>query len=223
MAPVLASLKGNRMSLEPPEMHAPHGVKRERRIHWLELLISLSALVVSGVSIGVAIHHGKIMEQLVAANSVPYLEIGSANAVPDASGDFFPALRMDLRNVGVGPADVRNVRVLVEGRSVANFQQWMGQCCTDPAEAQSHRSTLSAVLNQTSRHFIPAGEDAMLFMVRRTDANVAAWQAADGVRQRTTVEACYCSVFDECWIVRSDEEDREEVDACVATEDRFIP
>lgn len=212
------------MSFEqPPEIHPPHG--HRGGVRWLEMLVSISALIVSVVSISVALQHGNTMQQLVTANSLPYLEIRSSNAVPTNDGSYVQAMSLELRNVGVGPADVQNVRVLVSGEAVSNYGEWVTRCCADVDQARQTRRVLAndTMLNQSRTHFIPAGESAPLFSTRRSEANGAAWDLAEQVRQRTRVEACYCSVLGECWVVNSGTDAREEVSACEATADRFVP
>jgi hypothetical protein len=209
------------MSLEqPPEVHSPH---RHRGGRWLEMLVSISALAVSGVSIFIALQHGNTMEKLVAANSVPYVEIMSANAIRGADGEFREGILLELRNVGVGPANVRSVRMLHEGRPVRNVDDWMSLCCDgDEALARDTLTSMNFVLNQSATHFIPAGENVMLAYAPRTDENAEAFVRADAVRIRSRIEICYCSVFEECWR-RNDGAEPEPVQACPAPEDRFIP
>jgi hypothetical protein len=49
---------------------------------------------------------------------------------------------------------------------------------------------------------MPAGERRKLLSWPRPNDPVArsAWQHIDKVRQGLKVEACYCSLFDECWL-----------------------
>ena len=212
------------MSLEqPPEVHAPHSHRGGVRL--LEMLVSISALIVSVVSISVALQHGNTMQQLVTANSLPYLEIRSSNAVPTSEGAYVQAISLELRNVGVGPADVQNVRVLVNGQAVSDYGEWVSRCCADLEQARRARAALASdtLLNQSRTHFIPAGDSAPLFSVRRSEANAVGWDLAEQVRRQTVVEACYCSVLGECWVVNSHTDAREQVSACEATEDRFVP
>ena len=214
------------MSLEqPPEVHSPHA-PRGGRFRWLEMLVSISALAVSAVSIFIALQHGNTMEKLVAANSMPYVEIMSGNAVRGVDGEFRQGIILELRNVGVGPANVRSVRMVANGQPVRNVDEWVAICCEgDAALAAQTVTTMDFVLNQSATHFIPAGENAMLVYALRTEENSDAFRRVDGVRVRSHIEICYCSVFDECWRRTSagGEPEPEPVSACVAPEDRFMP
>jgi hypothetical protein len=211
------------MSLEqPPEVHGLH--PRGGRFRWLEMMVSVSALAVSAVSIFIALQHGNAMEKLVAANSIPYVEIMSGNAIRGADGEFRQGILIELRNVGVGPANVRSVRVSTEGRSIANTREWIAMCCEgDEAVARETLDAMDFVLNQSSTHFVPAGENAMLIYAPRTEANAEAFTRVDAVRMRTRFEICYCSVFDECWRTSSVDDEPVPVASCPEPNDRFIP
>lgn len=211
------------MSLEqPPEVHQPH--HHRGGVRWLEMLVSISALAVSAVSIFIALQHGNTMEKLVAANSIPHVEIMSGNAVRGADGEFRQGLLLELRNVGVGPANVRSVRMLTDGRAVRDVNEWMLACCGgDAALARETLASMNFVLNQSPTHFVPAGGNVMLVYAPRTEANAEAFARADDVRVRSRIEICYCSVFEECWRRSSDGAEPEPIEACHAPQDRFIP
>ena len=53
--------------------------------------------------------------------------------------------------------------------------------------------------------FISPREEATALRWPRTDKNQELWQLVDAARQqgRITMRACYCSVFDECWVAES--------------------
>jgi hypothetical protein len=61
--------------VENPEVHTPHA-RHGGLPRWLELTIAVTALITSISSIAIAVHHGQIMEKLVQANSVPYMQGG---------------------------------------------------------------------------------------------------------------------------------------------------
>jgi len=60
--------------MEAPEVHKPHAEHHGALPRWLELVIAITALVTSISSIAIAVHHSHIMEKLVQANSIPYLQ-----------------------------------------------------------------------------------------------------------------------------------------------------
>jgi hypothetical protein len=64
-----------------PERETPH-VAHGTGHRWLDLTLALSAMLVSIVSLAVAVHHGNAMDRLVAANSWPFLMYDTDNIDP---------------------------------------------------------------------------------------------------------------------------------------------
>ena len=66
--------------------HEGHSHGHHTGIKWLDLILAGSAIFISVVSLVVSIHHGRTMEQLVAANekqvkasTLPILRYGTGN------------------------------------------------------------------------------------------------------------------------------------------------
>src|SRR3954468_14872627 len=86
----------------PPVRVTPDGIDPEpHRVghRWLDLVLAGSAILISCISLIVAVEHGHTMQQLVAANSWPLLQSASSNL--DDSGR--PSITLELQNVGIGP------------------------------------------------------------------------------------------------------------------------
>jgi hypothetical protein len=179
------------VALEPPEVEPPHrhggGLPR-----WLEALVSISALVVSVSSIAIALHHGQIMEKLVQANSLPYLEAGTSNATPEGVA----RISVDLSNRGVGPAHETSLKLKVGDRYVRSFRELAD---TVLGSGAAETGKLHFYANQVPERFIPGGANQTVFFINRTPENADAWDALDASRRTWVVEYCYCSVFEECW------------------------
>ena len=99
------------------EIERPHVHHHRRGIPWYDLALPIAALFVSLISIYIAWHHGKVMqelvhqnEKLVEANSLPYLQISGSNG----NG----AVSFDATNEGVGPAKIFTAEIFVDGRPV---------------------------------------------------------------------------------------------------------
>jgi len=90
--------------MEGPEVHAPHAPHTGNR--WWDYAIGGTALLVSLVSLYVAVHHGEIMEKLVAANSWPNIEAGGN--VVEGKTPGTARFEIGVKNNGVGPARVED-------------------------------------------------------------------------------------------------------------------
>jgi len=205
--------------LETPEVHTPHTPHRGGLPRWLELVITATALITSISSIAIAVHHGSIMERLVQANSIPYLTGGFSNATPEGE----KVLSLDLVNRGVGPAHEKSLRVKVDDRYVKSMSEFYS-ASLGPEHASKGGEILHSLWNRVPTRFVPAGQSQFVFRLRRTPENAELWDLLEKDQERWNVEFCYCSVFQECWNVRSQETEPERVKQCVRDESReFIP
>lgn len=198
------------MVLDSPD--TPSAPNKKSGVSWLDLTVSICALITSGVSIYMARENSSAMEDLVHANSWPFVQLSSGNS---ASGDVNDhTLTFALNNAGTGPARIYRFQFLVDDEPVdgANlFSNVANACCQ-----QELRATLADVADpieavgmvQTSRittTMLAANAEAVALRWSRTANNAELWDAMDRARQtgRIAVTACYCSVFDECWDARS--------------------
>ena len=175
---------------------------KSRRRQVLEYVSGGVAVVVSLVSLWVAIGSENANRQMVAAASWPILMVESGNVGPDQQ----LLLHFKVTNSGVGPAKVRTFEVLYKGKPYSTSTALMRACC-DPhfAGAESLK-----VQELASWHFITgmiagsvirAGESKGFITYAFDAHHAAAWHTLDLARQRSmSYRVCYCSVFDECWI-----------------------
>jgi hypothetical protein len=204
--------------VEHPEVHTPHfrhgGLPR-----WLELVIAVTALITSISSIAIAVHHGKIMEKLVQANSIPYMQGGFSTVTPEG----VRVLSLDLLNRGVGPAHQQSLRVKVGGRYVKSTSELIA-AALGPERAGEAERALDPMKNVVPKRFIPGGEQQLVFRIARTPENAQHWDALNAVQDKWDVEFCYCSVFQECWEVLGEWGEPTPIEECRRQEGReFVP
>ncbi len=177
-------------AVDTPEVHAPHTHHTGHR--WVDFMLAMAALSVSLISLWIAVHHGKTMEKLVQANSMPNVEV---DVTLDEIGTPTSAFTIKVMNSGVGPARIESIevwdgdQVLADGRAVAKTLtgynggrsislQWTAQGTQGKLlGAGQESSMLSFKFNGT-----PPSPDSLL-------------EATQALQTRT----CYCSVFDECF------------------------
>jgi hypothetical protein len=163
-------------------VHSPHGP------HWLELILSVAALVTSGVSVFIAVRHGQVMEKMLQASSLPFVTVYSGDYVNDS----FIA-HLDLRNEGVGPARLINFRLQLDGKKLHNMQDFLAICCNK----QSPPNGLS--ISNAYERFIPARGESEIFAYRRQGDADPLWEKFDQARAHLQYDICYCSVFADCY------------------------
>lgn len=209
--------------MEGPEVHQPHA-RHGGLPRWLELGIAMTALITSISSIVIAIHHGKTMEKLVEANSLPYMQGG----ISDVTTTGEQVMSFDLLNRGVGPAHEKSLRIKVDGQYVTSVDGLIAASLTPDQAAEVQRARKERILqinkNNVKHRFVPGGATQMVFTVTRTPENATYWQLLDDAQKKWVINFCYCSVFDECWYVADKWSEPEPVKECVRDEpNEFTP
>jgi hypothetical protein len=175
------------------EVHHPHGHRTGHRL--LDLAVPVSALLISVISLIIGIHHGRTMQEmaqansrLVQANSWPLLQYTTGNA--NDKGD--PEISMKVENAGVGPAKLISLEIFQGEQRLRTPRDLIGALDpTNPKPEVSLGLTLPTVLR--------AGNDMLILGMKRP-GNEALWDKLNKERFRFHFRACYCSVFDECWV-----------------------
>jgi hypothetical protein len=205
--------------LEKPEIHEPHARHAGGLPRWLELIIAITALVTSVSSIAIAVHHGHIMEMLVQANSLPFMQGGFSDVTPEDQ----KVLSLDLLNRGVGPAHEQSLRVKVDARYVRSVKELIA-ASLGPEQSGQAQGSLHGMFNRVRTRFIPGGQSQFVFRLPRTQENAQLWDLLAKAQDRWDVEFCYCSVFEECWEVRGIWKEPVHIKQCRRDEAReFLP
>jgi hypothetical protein len=131
--------------------------------HWLDISLALSAFFVSLVSLWLAIHNGRTMEKLVAANSYPNVDFAYGNTFDFQDGQGLrAAVYLSLENTGIGPARLRAVELSFAGRPAANLRALLAICCTqEPAASLPKTGYWSS--GDVRGAMVEAGKDQNLF------------------------------------------------------------
>ena len=188
--------------------HEGHSHGHRTGIPWLDLILAGSAIFISVVSLIVSIHHGRTMEQLVAANekqvkasTLPILRYGTGNVYENKN-----MVRFNLMNGGTGPAIIEWFRLKWNGQPATGAQDLLERCCGGGKPVKV-RSTWNDIASGTT---LPARDSRIVFGVHAESADPALYQFLDReARHKVEAEACYCSVLDECWLTDFKDQPRE--------------
>jgi len=189
--------------------HPPH----RTGFHWLDISLALSAFFVSLVSLGLAIHNGRTMEKLVAANSYPNIDFSYGNGFDFGDGrGLRHAVYVSLDNTGIGPARLRSIELGFAGKPAANLRGVLAVCCTEEPAASLPKTDYRFTGDMRGA-MIQAGKSLNLFAWAEATADPR-WARLERVRGKISVRVCYCSVFDECYQRDSDSREPRRVGAC---------
>lgn len=172
----------------------------------VDLILGSLAVLMSMVSIFIAVHHGQTMEKLVEANSWPNISFGNSNEMAGAPR----TIALAVRNTGVGPARIDTFEVFYEDKPVRNFPQLLKLCC----DATSQYFSTSLVRDEV----LPAREEIDFATFGAGPNKPDVWEALNQKRMGVRVRVCYCSVFDECWVKDSRVARPDPVKQCVPSQ-----
>jgi hypothetical protein len=197
------------MELEP-EVHAHHHKSGHSRV---DLLLALSALVLSVVSMFIAIENHHAMKQLVTANSWPYLRHDSSNV----SGDGDNEIDLALTNAGIGPALIEKFTLSYQGMPIKNKSDLLLHCCVKDFNDPVVRKA-DIITGEMNGRAVSPREKVDFLKMRKPDQEplVAMWEKLDQARFHLVTAVCYRSVFGEHWITKSDDFQSRQVDSCDA-------
>jgi hypothetical protein len=185
---------------------------------WVDLSVAGCALLVSFCSLGLAVHHGKTMERLVTANSMPFLQITSSSGEYASDGSVRQVMSFDLRNSGVGPARVEWLTRTLDDKPIEDWDAMMKALHAEAVSSGGVDSAIAVGRKSTSDvpTFLSGGGSLQSMRWQRTDENAPFWDSVNKVRSgsRLRLQACYCSIFDECWIADSQIFEPKQVDRC---------
>ena len=165
---------------------------RPRGREILDIIIAASAVVISLVSLWVALRTDHTQEELLRSSVWPYVQYTKSAA--DAEGRR--QLVFELRNLGVGPAIVRSFAVSYDGHFVATLDDLLRACCPRTQGHIVHSSTIaqSVIVSRDAIAFIQVPPE----LFDRTT-----YRQLDAARRHVEVLACYCSVLGDCWVLDS--------------------
>ena len=156
-----------------------------------DLLAALASGFVGALALATSTYNVYLQRQQVRAEVWPRLVLRADYSVAvgeDAPGDDFD---ISVVNRGVGPANVKRVRVTVDGERAKTWLE---------AEAmllRAHDLKESYSIQPIENEVLSPGLEIMTFKIRQHAREIVA------ERRRLGTEICYCSTLDECWLLRS--------------------
>jgi hypothetical protein len=105
---------------------------------------------------------------------------------------------------------VKQIEFLYAGKPIATPRQFLQLCCGDlPGQPAKFMSSNPEVV-------LRPGETTQFIRLVRGPDNAAIWDRLQDERWKVAVRACYCSIFDDCWVLDTRKADPEPVKACPA-------
>jgi hypothetical protein len=190
-------------------------------MRWLDVTLGVAATIVSLVSLWLGLHSADSMEKLVAANSYPHLELVRSMSGPPLPGtdQVRNVIEYGMKNNGIGPARVEWVEMRFKGKPVANLSELIEACCTVEKYAVRGMNRRGSIEGALIR---PGDLHAMFTWTEGLEADPV-FDSLHSQMKDIDVTACYCSVFDECYIRTWKGRKPEPVKQCTAPAKPFRP
>lgn len=159
--------------------------KLREKIHG-EMLVGVSAVVIGICALGVSLYETSLMREEQRAAVMPLLELSRSYNLSETEGKS--RLYLQAQNVGIGPAKVVDFKVTVDGKAQPTWDAAL-RALTGTGEPVSYgQSTING-------RTIPADRTVTMMNLNSTEQVDEIMEQFD----RLDFEACYCSIFDECW------------------------
>ncbi|HEY0780003.1 MAG TPA: hypothetical protein VGD56_18705 [Gemmatirosa sp.] len=176
------------------------------RREFVDRVVSLSAAIVAVSALAVSIYQAKLARDQQRASVWPRLDLTNNNG---------PHLYARvIRNVGLGPALVRNMEVTFDGRPL---RQWGDLARTilgpDAKRIIEADTTLEFMMSTVHRGsvLLPGASVEQLHLKGGTLPDAVMTAAFSG---RLLWKACYCSLYGDCWTVTSISDEPTAVGSC---------
>jgi hypothetical protein len=170
-------------------------------------LTSLLALAVSIFALAIGAWQTRLMQSQARASVWPHLSIGyTYNTNVDENGFVW-----SIDNNGVGPARIESVALTLDGKPM---KSWHDVLVAFGFHGEMHVSTTSF-----SGDVIPPSlnRETAIAAIRINQADAAS--TFKNAVARFTMDICYCSVYDDCWVAHWQNPKVDAVARCEATKE----
>lgn len=155
------------------------------RLSILQTIIAVAGIFTGAVALYAALSEADAVRKQQAAIVLPEIVVAQSQVIGSDEGFF----AWNVFNWGIGPGRVRAVRLTYQGEPVTNWNEFL---------TAVELSDVSYQQSQIAGRTIPPGTDAeLIFRTRDREAAVKLRSVSPDVG----IELCYCSVFDECWMM----------------------
>lgn len=178
-----------------------------------EMLVGVSAVVIGVCALGVSLYETSLMREEQRAAVMPLLELSrSHNLGSGKSAAEKSRLWLQAENVGIGPAQVVDFKVTVDGVPHPTWDSAMRALI-------GHDSPISYGQSTIKGRTIPT--DRVVTMMDLNESELTGRLLSEF--DRLDFEACYCSIFGECWTTSySAFGVANKVDSCQRSDSSFV-
>ncbi len=159
----------------------------ERRLRF-DLLIAVSALLISTIAALASVYQTRVINQQLSATVWPYLSFDRT---------FSPAsVTLSITNFGIGPALVRSAQIDLGGKPVASWDDVIAVYARIAHQMHVHGQLRISDSNLDGSVVLSPGVTRRLIDVRASGSTIHAVRRLSG---EISLTVCYCSLLGQCW------------------------
>ena len=177
---------------------------------WLmvsHILIGAPALLISLVVAYGTFVQAEATQKMQQAAAWPFVSYGTSNV----DGKGARVISLSLANNGVGPALLGPLEIRYRGKPVRDPTDLLRQCC-----GLTEKSGISLATSPATDIVVPANDSTNFLRLAETPAHKELWNRFERERWKLEVRSCYCSIFDDCWVIEGPQSKPAAVKACPA-------
>jgi len=154
-----------------------------------EMMVAVSAVFIGVCALAVSLYETQLRREEQRSAVLPLLELGRSHYTKPDDGDKANwRLSLHAENVGIGPARIENFIVTVDGKPYKTWRSALRALLGSGVSISYGQSTING-------RTVPPERTITMFNLSNTE--LAGSIVAEF--ERLDFEACFCSVFDECW------------------------
>jgi hypothetical protein len=169
-------------------MASPKKQQKKKKKLSAEMITAISAVFIGVCAIGISLYETSLIRQAQKGSVWPALGGGYSY-----NQDGFSYL---FENAGVGPAIIEYIVLTVDGEPVENWSQFFDKLGIDIGNY--------LVTQASGRIISPQSRVDILSIPPQENIDEFARQ-----QSRVDVEVCFCSVYDDCWVITMTERAKE--------------
>ena len=174
---------------KPPAKETSKLTHAERifvRINVAQTVLAVAGLFTGAIALYAAVTESEAVRRQTAAAVWPYVQLMTWDST-DPGAEYF---RISMTNAGVGPARIEAVRLNLEGQVATTWVEALTRLTGGDVPRFSQMAVVGRVLSPTET----------VNLMETNEPKLALKLHDIVVRGAGSLEYCYCSIFEDCWL-----------------------
>ena len=183
----------------------------------LNLMLALCAILISSASFYATYLQADAAKKQVKAATWPWLTFNTGNYNGE---EKTMEINFTIKNSGVGPALIKQFNYHYQGETFQNPYKLFAACCIKQQSLtaiikEKDTTKFMILTSHVNKSILGSGEEiqSISFAKGTSPATHKFWDKLESERRNIKMSACYCSLLDECFVIKQGEDVRQ-VESC---------